>query len=266
MNADFLTDVRTGWALAANNIRLQTRKHLLGYSWAIFTPVIYAACFLIVKRGLASGAAADADHMVSVLRAFTGVTLLQMWFQLLQETSGLIRHRKSLLRGMNISEYPLVLAVLFEASFGLLLRVLTIVVAILFLGLSFPSSALAWLWVAIALACLPLTAAAVGLLLAPWSALYPDVGKAISTLNLPLLLLSPVFYAATAQTDSLLYWINCFNPLASPLATLMDAMAGRAPLYGPALLTWMALSLVLMVASLRQLKTQVPILLERLGA
>lgn len=266
MSADFLNDVRTGWALAANNIRLQTRKHLLGYSWTIFTPVIYAACYLIVKRGISSGSTTDAAHMVSVLRAFAGVTLLQLWFQLLQETSRLIRHRKALLRGMNISEYPLVLAVLFEASFGLLLRVLTIVAAVFFLGLSFPHSMSAWLWLVTALICLPLTATAIGLLLAPWSALYPDVGKAVSTLNLPLLLLSPVFYVATTQTDSVLFWINCFNPLASPLATIMDSLAGRTPLYGPALLAWMALSAVLVVAALRQLKTQIPILLERLGA
>jgi ABC-type polysaccharide/polyol phosphate export permease len=266
MKAEVLSHLRTGWALAGNNIRLQTRKHLLGYSWAIFTPVIYAACFLIVKRGLSGGQEADADHLVSVLRAFIGVTLLQMWFQLLQETSGLIRQRKSLLRGMNISEFPLVLAVLFEAAFGLLLRVLTIALAIVFLGLPFPPTAMAWLWIAVALVCLPLTAAAIGLFLAPWSALYPDVGKAISTLNLPLLLLSPVFYAATTHTDTLLFWINCINPLASPLATLMDALAGRDPLYWPALLVWVLLSLVLLLTSLRQLKAQVPILLERLGA
>jgi ABC-type polysaccharide/polyol phosphate export permease len=266
MKAEFISHVRTGWALAVNNSRLQTRKHLLGYSWAIFTPVIYAACFLVVKRGLSGSYETDADHLISVLRAFVGVTLLQMWFQLLQDTSGLIRQRKSLLRGMNISEFPLVLAVLFEAAFGLLLRVITIALAILFLGLQFPPNAMAWLWTAIALVSLPLTATAIGLLLAPWSALYPDVGKAISTLNLPLLLLSPVFYAATTHSDTLLFWINCVNPLAPPLATLMDAMAGRDPLYWQALLVWMALSAALIFASLRQLRAQVPILLERLGA
>ena len=258
-------DVRIGWALAASNIRLQTRKHLLGYSWAIFTPVIYAVCFLIVKRGLSGNAAPDEDHLLAVLRAFMGVTLLQIWFQLLQETSGLIRQRRSLLRGMNISEQPLVLAVLLESIFGLMIRFVTVMLAVAFLGLQFPPDIQSWGWMAVALCALLLTAAAIGLLLAPWAALYPDVGKAIRTLNLPLMLLSPVFYAATTQTDTALFWINCFNPVAPVLATLMDAMAGHAPVYAVPLLSWVALSAVLLIVSVRHFKNQVPILLERLG-
>ncbi|MCQ9378574.1 ABC transporter permease [Methyloversatilis sp. XJ19-49] len=246
-------------------IRLQSRKHLLGYSWEILTPVLYAVCFLVVKRGL-SDQSSGADHLVDVLRAFMGITLLQFWFRLLQDMSGLIRTRRSLLRGLNVSEQPLVLAVLFEALFGLCLRVVTVLAAMLFLGLLFPPDGVSWLWVLLSLLSVALSAAALGLSLAPWAALYPDVNKAIGSFNLPLVLLSPVFYPATQNADSLLYWVNCINPAAPVLATLMDAIAGRPPTYQVALVVWTLVAVVLLVLSARQLKAQVPIVLERLGA
>jgi ABC-type polysaccharide/polyol phosphate export permease len=266
MTKSLRTSILTAWAIAASDIRLQTRKHLLGYSWEILTPVLYAICYLVVRRGVLGNSPSDDHHLLAVLRTFMGVTLLQCWFQLLQEMSDLIRKRKSLLRGLNISEQPLVLAVIFEAAFGLSIRFVTVLLAILFLGLGFPPDAASWAWTLLSLFGLLLSAAALGLLLAPWAALYPDVGKAIGSLNLPLVLLSPVFYPATQQTDSLLYWINCVNPVAPVLATLMDAATGAWPTYAPALCVWTVLSVAILVFSARQLRVQVPILLERLGA
>jgi hypothetical protein len=62
-----------------------------------------------------------------------------------------------------------------------------------------------------------------------------------------------------------LYWINCINPVAPVLATLMDVMNGRPPFYAPALITWTLLGVFLVLWSSSQLKRQIPILLERLG-
>lgn len=256
----------TSCALAGSNIRSQTRKHLLGYSWAMFSPVIYAACFLIVKQGMDSTAASQPDHAFSVLRAFVGVTMMQAWIQLLQDVTRLIKRHGSLLRGMSISEKPLVIAVLLETAFGVLIRFMTVLLALVFLGISFPNDIMHWMWITVSLLALLLSAAAIGLALTPWAALYPDVNKAISSANLPLMLLSPIFYAATTQTDSVLFWVNCINPVAPVLATLMDALAGRPPFYWLPLFVWLAVSAVLLLLTMGKLKQQIPILLERLGS
>lgn len=264
--AAFLNVVGVGWALAFSNVRLQTRKHLLGYSWVILTPVIYAVCFILVKQGITSHSVVNADHWHDVLRTFIGVSLIQLWMQLLQDIANFVRQRRSLLRGMNVSEKPLILAVVFEAVFGLMIRVVTIVLAILFLGVAFPDSWAGWSWCILSLFSLVISAIAVGLLLAPWSALYPDVGKAIRSVNLPFVLLSPVFYPATTQSETILYWINCINPVASVLATLMDAVLGRTPFYATPLVIWLSLGVLLALWGSNQLKRQIPILLERLGS
>jgi ABC-type polysaccharide/polyol phosphate export permease len=228
--------------------------------------MIYAVCFILVKQGMSGQSVATAEHWQDVLRTFMGVTLIQFWFQLLQELSDLVRQRRSLLRGMNISERPLMLAVIFESMFGLSIRVLTVILAVVFLGLTFPGDLAGWGWSLLSLCSLLVSATALGLLLAPWSALYPDVGKVIRSINLPVVLLSPVFYPATTLTDTALYWINCINPVAPALATLTDAMNGRPPFYALALITWTALGVFMALWSSSHLKRQIPILLERLGA
>ena len=107
----------------------------------------------------------------------------------------------------------------------------------------------------------------VGLLLAPWASLYGDVRKALSSISLPLILISPIFYPAAERTGSVLYWLNLVNPVASPLAVLSDALQGKLwSLYSIPLLVWGGLSVALLLWSLMQLRRQVPILLERMGS
>ncbi|MEX0830739.1 MAG: ABC transporter permease [Nitrospirales bacterium] len=260
-----LRHITTGWVLAFSKVRLQTKEHALGYGWAILTPIIYAVCFVVVKQSLVGKISIDNAHAWEVLRAFMGVSLFQLWFQLVQDMSELVRRRRSLLRGMTISEKPLIFAVIFEACIGLAIRLITIVLAILFLDLSFPVNLIGWGWFLISLCTLLVSASALGLILAPWAALYPDVGKSMRSINMPLILISPVFYPATTQVDSYLFLINCVNPLASILATMLDALMGNPPFYGYALLGWLLFGLLLILWSLHQLKRQIPILLERMG-
>ena len=255
----------TALALALNSLRSKARKHLLGYSWEFLSPVIYAVCFLLVKTSISTSSNQTEDHLISVLRVFVGVTLMQAWVQMLQQTAGFITHYRALLRGMTISEKPLILSLVFEQAFGLAIRFLTVVIAFLVLGPGLPSSWGSWGWIALALMGLVLSAVALGLIIAPWAALYPDFGMAIRSAMLPLMLLSPVFYAATREPTLPLFWLNCGNPMASVLATLMDALVGESPFYGYVLLGWIVFSSGLLMFGFRNLKSQIPILLERLN-
>jgi len=261
-----LRHITTGWVLAFSKVRLKTKEHALGYGWEILTPVIYAVCFVVVKQSLVGKTSIEHAQSWEVLRAFMGVSLFQLWFQLVQEMSELVRRRRSLLRGMTISEIPLILAVIFEACIGLAIRFCTIVLAVFFLDLSFPVSLMGWGWWVISLCALLISASALGLVLAPWAALYPDVGKSMRSINMPLILISPVFYPATTDVGSSLFWINCVNPLASIFATMLDVLMGKPPFYSEALVGWVVFGFLLLSWSMYQLKKQIPILLERMGA
>ena len=262
-----LQQVAIGWALAINKVKMQTKEHIIGYGWAILTPVIYAVCFIFVKQGITGGQFAnDQAHWMDVLRAFMGISLIQLWFQLLREISDLVRRRRSLLRGMTISEKPLILAVIFESSIGLFIRVILIALAVLILHLSLPGTIAGWAWCILCLCTLLFSATAIGLILAPWAALYPDVGEGIRSITMPMIMISPVFYPATNQVDTALFWLNCLNPMAPVIATLVDILESKKPFYEYALIIWFSLSVILAIWASRKLKKQIPILLERLGS
>lgn len=247
---------------------MQMREHALGYAWALIIPMLYAACYIFIKRELTgSSGEPTAEASWDVLRAFAGITLFQCWMQIVQEMSDFIRRQRGLLRGLNVGPTPFVLAIVFEGVIAIVIRTLLIVAAIPVLGLAFPSGISSCLWF---LACLPallVSATTIGLLLAPWAVLYADVRKALSSISLPIILASPIFYPALEQSGSALYWLNVFNPLASPLAVISSALQGQEwSVYMVPMLIATGLSLILLVWLLVLLRRQVPILLERMGS
>ena len=266
--AGFKATFSSGWTLALRSIRIQMREHLLGYAWTLIIPMLYAVCYIFIKKEITG----DISHNEvevgwDVLRAFTGITLFQCWMQIVQDMTNIIRRHRGMLRGLDVGPSPFVLAIMFEGMIALAIRVILIIAAIPVLGLPFPLDFLSWLWFAVSLLVLHLSASVIGLILAPWATLYKDVNKALQSINLPLILISPIFYAATQSKDSMLYWLNMVNPLASPLAVLADALQGKTwSLYSIPLLVLGVLSATLLLWSLAQLRRQVPILLERLGS
>ncbi len=258
--------LRAGWALASRSVRVQIQGHLLGYAWTMITPVLYAVCFIFIKQSLGNHDTSDPDHWWSVFRAFTGITLFQLWFQMLRDVSGFISTNRGMLKGLNVGLAPFVVGILFEGLLSMLIRVCTILIALPLLGLTFPKNPYAWLWMDLALGTLLLSALALGLVLAPWSVLYGDVRKALQSLSLPLVLISPIFYQAATRSDLPMFWVNVFNPIASPLAVISEAFRGIPLSYDVVLIGWFGFSFLLLVWGATQTRKQVPILLERMGS
>ena len=183
---------------------------------------------------------------------------------MLQKSSSFITHYHSLLRGMTISETPLILSLLLEEVFGLTIRVLMVIIAFVVLGPGLPYFGVAWFWGMLALLSLMVSACSLGLIISPWAALSSDFSTAIRSSTLPLMLLSPVFYKATQDPTHVMFWLNCLNPMASALATLSDVLFDSSPFYGLAIMGWLVIGSVLLYYSKRKLKMLIPISLERL--
>ena len=246
---------------------MQMREHAFGYAWTLIIPMLYAACYIFIKRELTGGSGEQsAEASWDVLRAFAGITLFQFWMQTVQEMCDFIRRQRGLLRGLNVGPTPFVLAVAFEGAIALAIRSLLIIAAIPLLGLAPPSGMSYWLWFFACQLALLTSAITIGLLLAPWAVLYADVRKALSSIGLPIILVSPIFYPAIEQKGGALYWLNIFNPLASPLAVISNVLQGKDSAYMLPMLTASGVFLMLLGWSLLLLRRQVPILLERMGS
>jgi ABC-type polysaccharide/polyol phosphate export permease len=257
--------INSSVALAKRSISIQIKQHALGYAWALITPMLYAACYIFIKGQLNGGAAHSADSGWDILRAFAGVTIFQWWMHIVQEMSDFIRKNRGLLRGINVGPIPFVLSVLFEGLIGLLIRVVLILIAIPLLGLSFPTQPFSWLSIIISLMALLISAVTIGTILAPWAVLYADVRKGLSSVSLPVILISPIFYPAFEQTSGPLFWLNCINPLAAPLAILAKSLHDLESVYMLPLIISTVVFTLILSWSLKQLHRQVPILLERMG-
>jgi ABC-type polysaccharide/polyol phosphate export permease len=155
--------------------------------------------------------------------------------------------------------------VVFEGLIGLLIRIVLILIAMPILGLPLPSILSSWLWIIGSLAALLISAVAIGTILSPWSALYADVRKGLTSVSLPVILISPIFYPALEEPSGALFWLNCINPLAAPLAILARSLHDLGSVYMLPLLISTAVLIALSIWSLRLLNRQVPILLERMG-
>lgn len=258
--------LNSGIALARRSISIQMKQHALGYAWALITPMLYAGCYIFIKSHLAGGNdVSPADGNWDLLRAFAGVTIFQWWMHTIQEMSEFLRRNKGLLRGINVGAIPFVLSVVFESLIGLLIRVALILISVPVLGLSFPVMVTSWLWIAASLAALLISAVSIGTILAPWSALYADVRKGLASVGLPMILVSPIFYPAFEQASGGLFWLNCINPLAGPLAVTAKALHDMGSVYMIPLMVSTTVFFILSIWSLRLLRRQVPILLERMG-
>lgn len=255
------------YALAKRSVLIQMKEHLLGYAWVFIIPMLYAFCYVFIKKELSGVGSHDAaTASFDALRAFSGITLLQFWIQLVQSLSDLIRKQRGMLRGLTVTASPFAFAVILEAGVALVIRVVLILIAIPILGLSFPSDAVSLGLFFCAIMSLLMTAAAIGLILLPWAALYSDVRKLLSAMTLPILLVSPVFYPAVEDSNSWLYWLNSFNPVASPFAVLSDILqSGDGSPYVYQMFIGMFISVLFISWSLLRLGNQVPVLLERVG-
>lgn len=255
-------DARAALAVARRNLRVQMREHLLGHAWALLTPALYAIGFLTVKRALGAGSDAGWGQP---FHAFVGIMLLQLWFQVLQDTADVAKKNRGILRGLSVGVGPFVLAPIFEGAFSLLVRFVIIAAAWILLGIPAPDDALDSVWLAASATTVLLSAAAIGTVLAPWSAIFPDVRKAVASSVMPMTLLSPIFYPAVIDSSSPLFFLNLMNPLAACLAVIGAISSGQTPVYADALVVWLAASITLLVLGGRIVSRQLPILLERLG-
>ncbi|WP_020408816.1 ABC transporter permease [Hahella ganghwensis] len=266
MAGALISSLSSGLALAKRNIRIQVQEHALGYAWTLIIPVLYATCYVFIKRELSGGGSVSETDGWDIIRAFGGITLFHCWIQIVRDMSEIVTRNRGMLRGLSVGLSPFVLAILYEGVLALIIRGCLIAAAIPILGLEFPSSVDSWMIIFSCFAILHLTAAAIGLFLAPWASLYGDVKKAIQSINLPMVLVSPILYPAVSNVESWMYWVNIVNPLASPLATLNSALqdATGTPYLLP-MLIWGATAVLMIVILVAMLKRQVPVLLERIG-
>ena len=266
MTKHLISNFNSGFELAKNSVKKQIRENIFGYLWVFFVPFIYAFCFLLVKQSINLEQDNSLHQQyISVFRAFVGMSFLQLWIQLLQDTSQLIKRRKNFLRSLTIELDPFLYSILFEILISLFIRLTLIYGAALYFKIDLPLHLTDNLMLFGCAFLVVGSAFLIGMLIMPWASLFGDFRRLISSAIMPLALLSPIFYEPVVNPSSPLYWLNTINPIAISTSVFCDILFSRDLVYFMGFLAWVILPVLLFFPLVRLLNKQLPIILERLG-
>jgi lipopolysaccharide transport system permease protein len=212
---DLLASRELAWRLLVRDIKAQYRQSFLGILWAFIPPLIMAAGFSFAASSkVINVAATDLPYPAYVMFS---TTLWQTFVEALNGPIQAVGSAKSMMARINFPREAVILAKLGEVFFNFGIKL--ILIAGLFIGFRIPIS---WsvLLTPVALIHLVLLGTGLGLLLAPWAALYSDFSKLLPLIIAPWLLLTPVLYPV--PTGGMFAWVVRLNPVTPLLVTLRE--------------------------------------------
>lgn len=250
------------WALAKRESRARYADSLFNYFWIILTPAMFAVIFVVLKQKSSSmGFTIDTGPIHPGLYAFSGVILWQTWFETLTKQIQFFKSGRSFLRTQRIAPevfyFSQLLLSLVDGGIRFLLILLAMLVFQQPLGPLWPLAPFAALAVV-------LSANLIGLYLAAPGSFFPDVVKALQSIALGLLLVSPIFYVIPGDSSSFLFQVNQFNPFGALLTTFRSCLFGIPFILIESSLIWLALLLIPAPLMLIFFRVVSPIIIERL--
>lgn len=259
MFGDLAASRALAWRLFLRNISASYRQTLLGYAWAILTPLAGVAAFLYLRQsGVISVSNTDVPYALFLL---SGLILWQTFTDALNTPLRMVNQSRAMLTRINFPREALILAGVAEVLFNFAIRAILLVPLYFWFQLS-PSASV--LLVPVGLAVLVCTGLAVGMVLLPLSILYQDVERALAAITPLWMFLTPVFYAPPGDWPGAL--IMAVNPVSPVLDTVRAwLLADTAPhLQGFAFTGAGAFLLLLTGWTLYRLA--LPLLIERMSA
>lgn len=249
--------------LAGRKLQTQYRRNALGFVWLILAPLAYAFIFVVIKRGMRSaGLEIDTGPLHPGLFAFIGIAYYHTFLDGLLHQLEALRSHKNFVANNVFPPEAIFLAESMTLLPAALVRTMIFLVFAVIMGtIISPQAGL----ILFALSIVTMMVShAIGILLAPFAVLYADFGTAIRSFSLGFLLLSPVFYPAATDPDTILYKINMFNPLA-PIIQVARASVLETDMFLLApLLIWATLAAMMLIIGIFLHRKLLPILAERI--
>ena len=265
INSELLKNFRIAIELSVREAKEKSRDHLLGFFWEIFLPFLYIAFFILmrVSGGIGSGSTFLPENLIGILGC---LLLAQVWLNLVKKMSMVILKNRGILRGMNISIAPFILSNVIDSTFQLTIRLSIWAIAVIVCNNFYSSLHISYIYVFIGSLATIISAAAIGVILAPWASIYRDVSQFLNAASLPLILITPIFYNASNSYLNPLYIINLFNPFAS-IAVIFNYSLNDSNIsfiYLIPFLIYLVLSVLFLVFGVAHVDRKLPILFERL--
>lgn len=253
--------VSVAWMLAIREWLADYRQSRLSVVWPLAHPLAYSALFVLLRPIL--GAASDQDVVSFGVFVFIGFCLWQTWFEVLRAQMDALRRHKGLMSRGELGAATLMLSTAFVALIQLLPR---LVIAGLMAILVLDASPLALAGFVVFSLLTLFNGAAIGALLQPFATLSPDLGKAVQSISLGLLVTGAVFLPLGAGTPGIVRVLLAANPMGSLLNAARTPLFGEAMLNAGASAAWAAATLVAVLVLPSVGRRVLPVVVERMGS
>lgn len=248
------------WLLVQREIMSEFHASRMSLLWPVIYPLAYTLLLVFMRPVL--GAAAASSTTEFAIFVFIGFSLWQSWFEVLRAQMDAVRKNKSLMARAELGAATLFISTTLSAGLHMLPRIVVGSIAA-WLLISADASAIAILFVGSLL--ILLNGAVIGAALQPFSTLSPDLGKAVQSISLGLLMTGAVFIPMPDQPPRAMLWLISANPLGALLNLARAPLLGDPWLVTGASLSWALATLVLMTVLLVVGRRLLPILIERIG-
>lgn len=210
------------YRLCIKDIRAESAKSAFGILWDFADPLVLGGIFyLLMRQRIINPGEMTMPYAVYVIY---GLLLYTTFCESITLSLDVMQKSKMILTHLKLPPEAMILSVFFRVMFNGFFRIAVMFVFSVALHRSAVAeglSAFSPLGFVFFLACFPLlvlVGMSIGVFLAPFNAIYSDVGRAVRIVLLPLRYASPVLYVL--PKTPFFDWVNTFNPIALLLTNL----------------------------------------------
>lgn len=197
------------WRIFIRDLNGLYRQTLLGLFWAFLPPLANTAIWLFLKsQNVFQMGETGVDATVFIL---TGMILWQAFLDAFLVPANAINSNRNMISRLNFPREALLMVGFGEVLFNLAIRIVLLVPAFLYFGITLKAGMLLAPFAIIGLILLGIS---LGLFLLPIGSLYKDVERFIALFIPFWMIVTPIIYVpALTFPGSLLNWVNPASPL-----------------------------------------------------
>ncbi len=248
------------WILFCRDMKAQFRQSILGYAWLVAPPLVSAAAWYLLNRsGLMKIDTGDQPVAQFVV---VGTTLWSAFSAVLITPMDAIENGKPVFTKLNVPIEAFILAATGSVVFNLVISSTVLVALLLAIGVDARITFLLFPFAASSVLAMGFT---LGMLLAPLSALYADVRRAVSAFLGLAMFTVPVIFQVPEDDSGMIAGVIGNNPLTPAIALSRDALLTGNLDWLSRTIVWLGVCCVLTLASVFVLRIAKPHIITRMG-
>jgi lipopolysaccharide transport system permease protein len=244
------------YRLARNNIAGEYSRSLLGFFWDFADPLVLAIIFYLLRQG--NVFSTGETNMPYAVYLIFGLLMYQSFVNATMWTVNVLHQSRNLITQQKLPPESLLLSIFLRVMFFALFRIAVMILLAVAMGSFSPVGMVKFI---LGYPVLVLAGMAIGVFLAPFNAIYRDVGRFVGMVLVPLRFISPVLFVL--PKTPIYETINSLNPFALIMMNLRSLATLNTTEHLGITMIHCGILLLLGLAGWFMFHVSVPVLAER---